>query len=95
MEGPKCEVFCLWPGVATGLSKPVNLSYTDSELISYSGSLCFLLYFQVRDKEEELEVAMQKIDSLRHELRKSEKARREVEARVEDAISETNKVPTY
>ncbi|XP_077284001.1 serine/threonine-protein kinase gek [Arctopsyche grandis] len=46
---------------------------------------------QVRDKEEELEVAMQKIDSLRNEIRKSEKVRRELETRVDDAISETNK----
>lgn len=36
-------------------------------------------------------MAMQKIDSLRHEIRKSEKVRRELEARVDDAISETNK----
>ncbi|PNF42325.1 hypothetical protein B7P43_G05285, partial [Cryptotermes secundus] len=34
---------------------------------------------QVRDKEEELEVAMQKIDSLRHDIRKAEKLRRELE----------------
>lgn len=46
----------------------------------------------MRDKEEELEVAMQKIDSLRHEIRKSEKMRRELEARVEDGINEANKV---
>ena len=46
---------------------------------------------QVRDKEEELEVAMQKIDSLRHDIRKAEKLRRELEARVEDAMAETSK----
>ncbi|XP_033608922.1 serine/threonine-protein kinase Genghis Khan [Cryptotermes secundus] len=46
---------------------------------------------QVRDKEEELEVAMQKIDSLRHDIRKAEKLRRELEARVEEAMAETGK----
>lgn len=46
---------------------------------------------QVRDKEEELEVAMQKVDSLRQDLRRAEKLRRELEARVEDAIAETSK----
>lgn len=46
---------------------------------------------QVRDKEEELEVAMQKIDSLRHDIRKAEKLRRELEARVEEAMAETSK----
>lgn len=34
---------------------------------------------QVRDKEEELETAMQKIDSLRQDLRRAEKLRRELE----------------
>ncbi|CAI9545232.1 unnamed protein product, partial [Staurois parvus] len=33
---------------------------------------------QLRDKEEELEVVMQKLDSMRQEMRKSEKARKEV-----------------
>lgn len=33
---------------------------------------------QLRDKEEEVEVIMQKIDSMRQEIRKSEKARKEV-----------------
>lgn len=33
---------------------------------------------QLRDKEEEMEVAMQKIDSMRQDLRKSEKSRKEV-----------------
>lgn len=33
---------------------------------------------QLRDKEEEVEVAMQKIDSMRQEIRKSEKLRKEV-----------------
>lgn len=33
---------------------------------------------QVRDKEEELETAMQKIDTLRQDLRKAEKQRRDV-----------------
>lgn len=34
---------------------------------------------QVRDKEEELETAMQKIDTLRQDLRRAEKLRRELE----------------
>lgn len=46
---------------------------------------------QVRDKEEELEVAMQKVDSLRHDIRKAEKLRRELENRVEEAMAETSK----
>lgn len=47
---------------------------------------------QVRDKEEELETAMQKIDSYRNDLRKSDKSRREYESRIEDVIAEVTKV---
>lgn len=39
---------------------------------------------QVRDKEEELEVAMQKIDSLRNEVRRAEKSRREMEMKIQE-----------
>ncbi|CAH0697828.1 unnamed protein product [Spodoptera exigua] len=46
---------------------------------------------QVRDKEEELEVAMQKIDALRQDIRRTEKGRRELEARLDTAISEATK----
>nr|XP_049707648.1 serine/threonine-protein kinase Genghis Khan isoform X8 [Helicoverpa armigera] len=46
---------------------------------------------QVRDKEEELEVAMQKIDALRQDIRRAEKGRRELEARLDTAISEATK----
>lgn len=46
---------------------------------------------QVRDKEEELEVAMQKVDALRHDMRRAEKLRRELEARVEEALAEAGK----
>lgn len=46
---------------------------------------------QVRDKEEELEVVMQKVDSLRQDMRRAEKLRRELEARVEEAIAEAGK----
>ncbi|KAJ8708073.1 hypothetical protein PYW08_010439 [Mythimna loreyi] len=46
---------------------------------------------QVRDKEEELEVAMQKIDALRQDIRRAEKGRRELEARLDQAISEATK----
>lgn len=47
---------------------------------------------QVRDKEEELENAMQKIDMLRNDMRKMEKSRREYESRIEDVIAEATKV---
>ncbi|KOB75850.1 Uncharacterized protein OBRU01_06735 [Operophtera brumata] len=47
---------------------------------------------QVRDKEEELEVAMQKIDVLRQDIRRSDKGRRELEARLDTAISEATKM---
>lgn len=46
---------------------------------------------QVRDKEEELETAMQKIDALRNEIRKFEKGRREYDTRIEDVIAEATK----
>lgn len=46
---------------------------------------------QVRDKEEELEGAMQKIDGLRQDIRRAEKGRRELEARLDTAISEATK----
>ncbi|XP_055920365.1 serine/threonine-protein kinase Genghis Khan isoform X2 [Eupeodes corollae] len=46
---------------------------------------------QVRDKEEELDTAMQKIDCLRSELRKSEKSKRELELRMEDALAGASK----
>lgn len=39
---------------------------------------------QVREKEEELEVAMQKIDSLRNEVRRAEKSRREMELKIQE-----------
>lgn len=39
---------------------------------------------QVRDKEEELEVAMQKIDSLRNEVRRADKSRREMEMKIQE-----------
>ena len=45
----------------------------------------------MRDKEEELEVAMQKIDFLRHDIRGAEKLRRELEGRIEEAIAEAGK----
>lgn len=51
-----------------------------------------ILFFQVRDKEEELEVAMQKIDALRQDIRRSDKGRRELEARLDTAIAESTKV---
>ena len=46
---------------------------------------------QVRDKEEELENGLQKIDSLRQDIRKAEKLRREIELRAEEASNEMTK----
>ncbi|KAL1377127.1 hypothetical protein pipiens_016466 [Culex pipiens pipiens] len=46
---------------------------------------------QVRDKEEEVEVAMQKVDTLRSELRKTDKIRRELESRHQDILSEVTR----
>lgn len=46
----------------------------------------------MRDKEEELETAMQKIDSLRNDIRKADKSRREYESRIDDVIAEATKV---
>jgi chaperonin cofactor prefoldin len=40
---------------------------------------------QVRDKEEELENSLTKIDTLRQDIRKAEKLRRELELRAEEA----------
>ena len=45
----------------------------------------------MRDKEEELEVAMQKIDNLRQDIRRAEKLRRELETRIEEAQGESLK----
>lgn len=47
---------------------------------------------QVRDKEEELDTAMQKIDTLRNDIRKAEKNRREMDSRLQDAVTEATKV---
>uniref|UniRef100_A0A8C3DAE2 Serine/threonine-protein kinase MRCK beta n=1 Tax=Corvus moneduloides TaxID=1196302 RepID=A0A8C3DAE2_CORMO len=45
----------------------------------------------LRDKEEELEVSMQKIDALRQDVRKSEKIRKELEAQLEEVLAEASK----
>lgn len=46
---------------------------------------------QLRDKEEELEAALQKADTMRQEVRRSEKLRKELEAQLEDAVAEASK----
>ncbi len=46
---------------------------------------------QVRDKEEELDTSLQKIDTLRQDIRKAEKLRRELQLRAEDALNEVAK----
>ena len=48
----------------------------------------------LRDKEESLETAIQKIDSLKLDLRKAEKSRREIETQLQDHVSDAVKV-TY
>lgn len=45
----------------------------------------------MRDKEEELETVMQKVDSLRNDIRRAEKLRRELESRVDEAQAEATK----
>lgn len=52
----------------------------------------FIPVYQVRDKEEELEVAMSKIDALRQDIRRAEKSRRDLEARLDTALNEAAKV---
>lgn len=47
--------------------------------------------FKVRDKEEELETMMSKVDSLRNDIRRAEKLRRELESRVDEAQAEATK----
>ncbi|XP_033860742.1 serine/threonine-protein kinase MRCK alpha-like isoform X1 [Acipenser ruthenus] len=46
---------------------------------------------QLRDKEEEMEVVMQKVESLRHDVRKAERAKKELEAQAEEATAEASK----
>ncbi|OPJ81445.1 serine/threonine-protein kinase MRCK beta isoform A [Patagioenas fasciata monilis] len=46
---------------------------------------------QLRDKEEEVEMSMQKIDAMRQDIRKSEKIRKELEARLEEVVAEASK----
>ena len=46
----------------------------------------------LRDKEESLETALQKIDSLKLDLRKAEKSRREIETQLQDHVSDVVKV---
>lgn len=43
---------------------------------------------QVRDKEEELEGTLQKMDALRNDLRRAEKLRRDLEARAEELAAD-------
>ena len=45
----------------------------------------------MRDKEEELDTSLQKIDTLRQDIRKAEKLRRELELRAEEALNEAAK----
>lgn len=49
----------------------------------------------LRDKEESLETALQKIDLLKQDLRKTEKSRREIETQLQDHVSDVVKVVYY
>ncbi|XP_041108680.1 serine/threonine-protein kinase MRCK alpha-like isoform X3 [Polyodon spathula] len=46
---------------------------------------------QLRDKEEEMELVLQKVESLRQDIRKAEKAKKELEAQAEEATAEASK----
>uniref|UniRef100_A0A4W5NYE0 non-specific serine/threonine protein kinase n=1 Tax=Hucho hucho TaxID=62062 RepID=A0A4W5NYE0_9TELE len=46
---------------------------------------------QLRDKEEEMDAAVLKVDAMRQDIRKTEKARKELEAQLEDAKAEASK----
>ncbi|XP_064195674.1 serine/threonine-protein kinase MRCK beta-like isoform X1 [Anguilla rostrata] len=46
---------------------------------------------QLRDKEEEMDATLHKMDAMRQDIRKTEKARKEVEALLEDSKAEASK----
>ncbi|CAG0890751.1 unnamed protein product [Cyprideis torosa] len=45
----------------------------------------------IRDKEEELEATLEKMDALRQDIRRAEKLRRDYEGRIEEAVAEAAK----
>ncbi|KAJ8981694.1 hypothetical protein NQ317_003415 [Molorchus minor] len=70
-----------------------KLKFQDKELKDALAQkkLAMAEYTEVRDKEEELETAMQKVDSLRNDIRRAEKLRRELESRFDEAQAEATK----
>uniref|UniRef100_A0A8C9L9H4 non-specific serine/threonine protein kinase n=1 Tax=Pavo cristatus TaxID=9049 RepID=A0A8C9L9H4_PAVCR len=46
---------------------------------------------QLRDKEEEVEMSLQKNDAMRQDIRKSEKIRKELESQLEEVMAEASK----
>lgn len=50
-----------------------------------------MLVRQVRDKEEDLEKSTQKIESLRNDVRLTEKSRREMESKLQESIADMNR----
>lgn len=68
-----------------------KISRQVSFFVSCLGRVLLTNEFKVRDKEEELETVMQKVDSLRNDIRRAEKLRRELESRVEEAQAEATK----
>ena len=45
---------------------------------------------QLRDKEEEVEMSLQKNDAMRQDIRKSEKIRKELESQLEEVMAEAS-----
>ncbi|XP_035208817.1 serine/threonine-protein kinase MRCK alpha-like isoform X2 [Stegodyphus dumicola] len=69
--------------------KSAMAEYTEiSDKLSEVRALKQKLSRQLRDKEEELENALQKIDTFRQDMRKADKLRRELEIRFEDCKSD-------
>ncbi|KAK4005018.1 hypothetical protein OUZ56_006742 [Daphnia magna] len=70
---------------AIGQRKLAMTEYTEvSDKLSELRQQKAKLSRQVRDKEEELEGTLQKMDALRNDLRRAEKLRRDLEARAEE-----------
>ncbi|KAF3850361.1 hypothetical protein F7725_020080 [Dissostichus mawsoni] len=55
------------------------------------GRLAIRISRQLRDKEEELDALLGKMDAMRQEIRKTEKTRKELEAQLDDAKAEASK----
>merc|ERR1740128_1510269 len=74
---------------AIGQRKLAMTEYTEvSDKLSELRQQKAKLSRQVRDKEEELEGSLQKMDALRNDLRRAEKLRRDLEARAEELMAD-------